>query len=332
MIETSGLADPAPILRTFLQLRARGSPLRVDGTVVVVDVHALLSEGGFDVKAGAASGGGGGLSRVTGRSGFSVFGGSVRVAEWWSNNASATRQLRRQLAFADTVVVNKLDLLPSHLLCSDSEGGGDDTELDFNSTTQIHLCDAARQCVLGVVRSTAGAALRRDRVLFTSRCAVNLDSVLSLRTWGGEGDSGSSTDDARVVELLVGKHAETIPETELEFPADERSVSDSKRAKRRRVGGGAKHIHVDGVRSVSLYLRLGSGGGGGGGGGGTLVTDGLDMDALQHFLQDSLVDALGKRLLRIKGAYTESLPYYLLRLLQQPQHFLRNTYYSLTFG
>jgi len=37
MIETTGLADPAPIIQTFFTVPEIGSKLRVDGVITVVD-------------------------------------------------------------------------------------------------------------------------------------------------------------------------------------------------------------------------------------------------------------------------------------------------------
>jgi G3E family GTPase len=256
IIETSGLADPAPLLRTFLELRTRGSPLRVDGTVVVADVHALLAEGGFSVS---RERGGGGVDSASARrsgAGFTTYGGAAAATRWWRRNVSATAQLRRQLAFADTVVVNKLDLLPQHLLRAgdDVDDGGDGAEFAGG------IAIAARDCVLGVLRSTAGAALPRERVHFTSHAKVDVCDVLSLRARGG-----SATDDARIVALLLPVR---------------RGGDGVAREGDGEGGGGAEHVHVVGVRSVSLVASL-LGDGGDGATAAPFANDGVAMSALQ---------------------------------------------------
>ena len=318
VIETSGLADPAPLLRTFLELRTRGSPLRVDGTVVVADVHALLAEGGFDFSRGGDGGGGGGDSGGSGRAefsgaGFTTFGGAAAATRWWRRNVSATAQLRRQLAFADTVVVNKLDLLPHYLrrdqLQKEKEcrGSGDCESESDGADSAGGLIQAARDCVLGVVRSTAGAALPRERVLFTSHAKVDVSDVLSLRVRGD-----SATDDARIVALLLPGRGGGVRGGGVGGGAwigARDGAGDGAGDGVGEWGSSATHMHVVGVRSVSLVAprmahTMGGGdetGRGDAAGAAHFTEAGIALADLQHFLQNDVANALGDRLLRIKG-------------------------------
>jgi G3E family GTPase len=84
VVETTGLADPLPIVRTFLQTPAIANQFRLDGVITMIDAKHLLERLG-DTQNGAASGG--------------------KVNEAF-----------QQIMFANKIVLNKLDLVSSDVV------------------------------------------------------------------------------------------------------------------------------------------------------------------------------------------------------------------------
>ncbi|KAJ0395614.1 hypothetical protein ATCC90586_010645 [Pythium insidiosum] len=76
IVETTGLADPGPIIETFLQLRA--SRFRLDAVVTLVDAHAIQRF-------------------------YSAIGDDFQLPI----------ELQRQLLYADVIALNKIDLVTS---------------------------------------------------------------------------------------------------------------------------------------------------------------------------------------------------------------------------
>jgi len=76
MIETTGLADPAPIIQTFFSVPEIGARLRVDGVVTLVDSKHVKNH--LETKSEASAG---------------------------------VNEVEQQIAFADIILLNKIDLV-----------------------------------------------------------------------------------------------------------------------------------------------------------------------------------------------------------------------------
>ena len=153
LIETTGLADPGPVIQTFFMDEEMKAQLRVDAVVTVVDAKHLLL------------------------------------------HIDSSEECRKQVAFADIVLLNKIDLV--------TPAEADEVE------KRIRLINR-----LAVIHRTENAAIAIDKVIGVG--AFDLDKALDVDprllpeekaafTWGGlwRLDSGDYTMTFRAPALLT---------------------------------------------------------------------------------------------------------------------------------
>jgi G3E family GTPase len=95
VLETTGLADPAPLIQSLYMDPACNAHLRLDGVLTIVDaVHLPLH---LPLEAGSSNGADGDGDKGTPAAAMGVHGGAPEAVQ--------------QIVFADRVIVNKIDLL-----------------------------------------------------------------------------------------------------------------------------------------------------------------------------------------------------------------------------
>jgi G3E family GTPase len=114
IIETTGIANPAPIVQTFFRSKMAKSRFHLDGIVCVVDAMHIAYHLQDETSEGHAQRGKGG---------------------WFSSmmrQTVRTVEAQRQIAFADVVLLNKVDSVPADKLAAAEE-----SVQEVNSSAEI---------------------------------------------------------------------------------------------------------------------------------------------------------------------------------------------------
>ena len=138
VIETTGLADPAPLIQSLYIDAKCKTMMRLDGVVTVVD--CLHIQGHLRQTGGSTEGAHGGLSEA-----------------------------QLQVAFADRILLNKIDLLPQDTA---TDGGLDDVTLSIrllNTHAKIFMCEKANVPIDELLNIRAFDASRNQGLLESLR-------------------------------------------------------------------------------------------------------------------------------------------------------------------